>query len=57
MLSLKVASDRGTDADALRSDVETVLGASSLRLDEVMDLAGLQDDHLMFVVQGGPEDA
>lgn len=57
VLSLKVASDRGTDADVLRADVEAVLEASSLRLDEVMDLAGLQDDHLMFVVQGGPEDA
>tara|TARA_Y100000766_G_scaffold76640_1_gene64948 strand:- start:1315 stop:1485 length:171 start_codon:yes stop_codon:yes gene_type:complete len=56
MLSLKVESDRGTDAAALRVKVEEELAAAELVLDEVIDLEGFEDDHLLFVV-GRPEDA
>lgn len=57
VLSLKVASDRGIDVVALRAEVEGTLAAASLRLDEVMDLAGFQEDHLMFVVTGASMNA
>jgi len=56
MLSLKVESDRGTDAAALRVKVEEELAAAELVLDEVIDLEGFEDDHLLFVV-GRPVDA
>lgn len=52
LLSLKVESDRGTDAAALRAKVEQELAEAGLSLDEVIDLEGFEDDHLLFVVEG-----
>ena len=56
MLSLKVESDRGTDPVALQAKVEEELATAELVLDEVIDLEGFEDDHLLFVV-GRPVDA
>ena len=56
LLSLKVESDRGTDAASLRVKVEEELAAAELMLDEIIDLEGFEDDHLLFVV-GRPERA
>lgn len=52
LLSLKVESDRGTDAGALRASVEEELAKAGLDVDEVIDLEGFEDDHLLFVVEG-----
>lgn len=57
LLSLKVASDRGMDPVALRRTVEAELQSAGLPVDEVMDLSGLEDDHLLFVVRRGGADA
>ena len=53
LLSLKVESDRGTDAAALRTRVEQELAEAGLVLDEVIDLEGFEDNHLLFVVGRG----
>ncbi|MGB1431383.1 MAG: fibrillarin-like rRNA/tRNA 2'-O-methyltransferase [Candidatus Poseidoniaceae archaeon] len=54
LLSLKVESDRGTDADALRTKVEHELAEAGLALEEVIDLEGFEDKHLLFVVGRPP---
>ena len=54
LLSLKVESDRGTDADALRVKVEHELAEAGLALEEVIDLEGFEDKHLLFVVGRPP---
>jgi len=54
LLSLKVESDRGTDAEALRTKVEHELAEAGLAPDEVIDLEGFEDKHLLFVVGGPP---
>ena len=54
LLSLKVESDRGTDADGLRVKVEHELADAGLILEEVIDLEGFEDKHLLFVVGRPP---
>ena len=54
LLSLKVESDRGNNADALRLKVEHELAEGGLDLEEVIDLEGFEDKHLLFVVGRPP---
>ncbi len=54
LLSLKVESDRGSDAGALRAKVERELAEADLALEEVINLEGFEDKHLLFVVGRSP---